>query len=72
MADNREITREILEIDIGSGLKNAWIYGKRRSATRKIERKDSKKDVKNGAKIGNSRRKRNRRCWKEIKESNGK
>lgn len=72
MADSREITGKILEIGIESGLKNTWIHGKRRSAARKIERKSSKKDVKNGAEIGNGRRKRNRRCWKEIKESNRK
>lgn len=72
MADSREITGEILERGIGSGLNNAWIHGKRRSAARKIERKSSKKDVKNGAEIGNGKGKRNRRCWKEIKESNGK
>lgn len=76
MADSREITGKILEIGIGSGLKNTWIHRKKRSAARKIERKSSKKGVKNRADIGNDRGKRNRcwkkRCWKEIKESNGK
>lgn len=72
MADSREITGEILEIGIESGLKNAWIHSKRRSTARKIERKSSKKSVKNRAEIENSRGKRNRRCWKKIKESNGK
>lgn len=72
MADSREITGEILEIGIESGLKNAWIYSKRRSTARNIERKSSKKSVKNRAEIENGRVKRNRRCWKKIKESNGK